>query len=70
MTATMEDVICKITSTRRSTVELTWHDLYMLLDGILPLSRLNTDDLYALEELLRLRLEDVEHLIATRRDAE
>lgn len=70
MTATMEDVICKITSTRRSTVELTWDDLYMLLDGILPLSRLNTDDLYALEELLRLRLEDVEHLIATRRDAE
>lgn len=70
MTADMEDVICKITSTRRSTVELTWDDLYMLLDGILPLSRLNTDDLYALEELLRLRLEDVEHLIATRRDAE
>lgn len=70
MTASMEDVICKITSTRRSTVELTWDDLYMLLDGILPLARLNTDDLYALEELLRLRLEDVEHLIATRRDAE
>jgi len=70
MIADMEDVICKITSTRRSTVELTWDDLYMLLDGILPLSRLNTDDLYALEELLRLRLEDVEHLIATRRDAE
>lgn len=70
MTADMEDVICKITSTRRSTVELTWDDLYMLLDGILPLSRLNTDDLYALEELLRLRLEDVEHLIANRRDAE
>jgi len=70
MTADMDDVICKITSTRRSTVELTWDDLYMLLDGALPLARLNTDDLYALEDLLRLRLEDVEHLIATRRDAE
>jgi len=70
MTADMEDVVCKITSTRRSTVEITWDDVYMLLDAGLPVARLNTDDLYALEELLRLRLEDVEHLIATRRDAE
>ena len=69
MTA-MDEVVCKITSTRRSSVELTWDDVYLLLDGGLPVARLNTDDLYALEELLRLRLEDVEHLIATRRDAE
>ena len=69
MTA-MDEVVCKITSTRRSTVELTWDDVYLLLDGGVPVARLNTDDLYALEELLRLRLEDVEHLIATRRDAE
>ena len=69
MTA-MDEVVCKITSTRRSTVELTWDDVYLLLDGGLPVARLNTDDLYALEELLRLRLEDVEHLIATRRDSE
>ena len=69
MTA-MDEVVCKITSTRRSSVELTWDDFYLLLDGCLPVARLNTDDLYALEELLRLRLEDVEHLIATRRDAE
>jgi len=70
MTNSMESVVCAITSTRRSTVEITWDDVFMLLDAGLPVARLNTDDLYALEELLSLRLQDVEHLIATRRDAE